>query len=82
MHGSFYYFLVPPPRPSPFPRCALVLFFSSFCVYRYSLVLHVILFPVGIGNLTYYVPVMDAGDDLAHGGGGVSGGGGAQMMLE
>ncbi|CAM9473612.1 unnamed protein product, partial [Laminaria digitata] len=31
----------------------------------YSLVLHVILSPVGIGNLTYYVPVMDAGDDLA-----------------
>lgn len=32
---------------------------------RYSLVLHVILSPTDIGNLTYYVPVMDAGDDLA-----------------
>ncbi|CBJ30733.1 conserved unknown protein [Ectocarpus siliculosus] len=31
----------------------------------YSLVLHVILSPINIGNLTYYVPVMDAGDDLA-----------------
>lgn len=35
---------------------------------RYSLVLHVIL---SIGTLTYYVPVMDAGDDLAHAAGGM-----------
>ncbi|CAM9192989.1 unnamed protein product [Ascophyllum nodosum] len=34
----------------------------------YSLVLHVILAPNGIGNLTYYVPVMDAGDDLSNAG--------------
>lgn len=40
-------------------------------VVRYSLVLHVILSPLEIGTLTYYVPVMDAGDDLAHEAGGM-----------
>lgn len=44
--------------------CVCVL--CAFLVFRrYSLVLHVILAPTNIGNLTYYVPVMNAGDELA-----------------
>lgn len=55
----------------PLPRAAIVAVWrcairiSPDRHARYSLVLHVILSPTDIGNLTYYVPVMDAGDDLA-----------------
>lgn len=66
---------LPPPSPFGVRRRRFLFVFSLAPAYRYSLVLHVILSPVGIGNLTYYVPVMDAGDDLAQGGGG-----GAQVV--